>query len=62
MAVLVDRIGVKLGVSISTLALQILAGGFFFCIATIAYLRISNDELWRLGIDSISKRKKNSSR
>lgn len=30
MAVLVDRIGVKLGVSISTLALQILAGGFFF--------------------------------
>lgn len=62
MAVLVDRIGVKLGVSISTLALQILAGGFFFCIATIAYLRISNDELWRLGINSISKRKKNSSR
>ena len=62
MAVLVDRIGVKLGVSISTLALQILAGGFFFCIATIAYLRISNDELWRLGINSISKRKKNSLR
>ena len=62
MAVLVDRIGVKLGVSISTLALQILAGGFFFCIATIAYLRISNDELWRLGINSISKRKKNNSR
>ncbi len=58
MAVLVDRIGVKLGVSISTLALQILAGGFFFCIATIAYLRISNDELWRLGINSISKKKK----
>ena len=62
MAVLVDRIGVKLGVSVSTLAIQILIGGFFFCIATIAYLRISNDELWRLGINSISKRKKNSLR
>lgn len=58
MAVLVDRIGIKLGVSISTLAIQILAGGFFFCIATIAYLRISNDEMWRLGVDSIKKRKK----
>ena len=60
MAVLVDRIGIKLGVSISTLAIQILAGGFFFCIATIAYLRISNDEMWRLGVDSIKKRKKSS--
>ena len=60
MAVLVDRIGIKLGVSISTLAIQILAGGFFFCIATIAYLRISNDEMWRLGLDSIKKRKKSS--
>ena len=30
MAVLVDRIGIKLGVSVSTLAIQILAGGFFF--------------------------------
>lgn len=58
MAVLVDRIGIKLGVSVSTLAIQILAGGFFFCIATIAYLRISNDEMWRLGVDSIKKRKK----
>lgn len=56
------EIGVKLGVSVSTLAIQILIGGFFFCIATIAYLRISNDELWRLGINSISKRKKNSLR
>ena len=60
MAVLVDRIGIKLGVSISTLAIQILAGGFFFCILTIAYLRISNDEMWRLGVDSIKKRKKSS--
>ena len=60
MAVLVDRIGIKLGVSVSTLAIQILAGGFFFCIATIAYLRISNDEMWRLGLDSIKKRKKSS--
>lgn len=60
MAVLVDRIGIKLGVSVSTLAIQILAGGFFFCIATIAYLRISNDEMWRLGVDSIKKRKKSS--
>lgn len=60
MAVLVDRIGIKLDVSISTLAIQILAGGFFFCIATIAYLRISNDEMWRLGVDSIKKRKKSS--
>lgn len=60
MAVLVDRIGIKLGVSISTLAIQILVGGFFFCIATIAYLRISNDEMWRLGVDSIKKRKKSS--
>ena len=60
MAVLVDRIGIKLGVSISTLAIQILAGGFFFCIATIAYLRISNDEMWRLVVDSIKKRKKSS--
>ena len=60
MAVLVDRIGIKLGVSVSTLAIQILAGGFFFCIATIAYLRISNDEMWRLGFDSIKKRKKSS--
>ena len=60
MAVLVDRIGIKLGVSISTLAIQILAGGFFFCIATIAYLRISNDEMLRLGVDSIKKRKKSS--
>lgn len=56
MAVLVDRIGIKLGVSVSTLAIQILAGGFFFCIATIAYLRISNDEMWRLGLDSIKKK------
>lgn len=60
MAVLVDRIGIKLGVSVSTLAIQILAGGFFFCIATIAYLRISNDEMWRLGVDSTKKRKKSS--
>ena len=60
MAVLVDRIGIKLGVSVSTLAIQILAGGFFFCIATIAYLRISNDEMLRLGLDSIKKRKKSS--
>lgn len=60
MAVLVDRIGIKLGVSVSTLAIQILAGGFFFCIATIAYLRISNDEMWRLGLDSIKRRKKSS--
>lgn len=60
MVVLVDRIGTKLGVSVSTLAIQILAGGFFFCIATIAYLRISNDEMWRLGVDSIKKRKKSS--
>ena len=60
MEVLVDRIGIKLGVSVSTLAIQILAGGFFFCIATIAYLRISNDEMWRLGVDSIKKRKKSS--
>ena len=60
MEVLVDRIGIKLGVSVSTLAIQILAGGFFFCIATIAYLRISNDEMWRLGLDSIKKRKKSS--
>lgn len=60
MAVLVDRVGIKLGVSVSTLAIQILAGGFFFCIATIAYLRISNDEMWRLGVDSIKKRKKSS--
>ena len=60
MVVLVDRIGIKLGVSVSTLAIQILAGGFFFCIATIAYLRISNDEMWRLGVDSIKKRKKSS--
>lgn len=60
MAVLVDRIGIKLGVSVSTLAIQILAGGFFFCIATIAYLRISDDEMWRLGVDSIKKRKKSS--
>lgn len=60
MAVLVDRIGIKFGVSISTLAIQILAGGFFFCIATIAYLRIGNDEMWRLGVDSIKKRKKSS--
>lgn len=60
MAVLVDRIGIKLGVSVSTLAIQILAGGFFFCIVTIAYLRISNDEMWRLGLDSIKKRKKSS--
>ena len=60
MAVVVDRIGIKLGVSVSTLAIQILAGGFFFCIATIAYLRISNDEMWRLGLDSIKKRKKSS--
>ena len=60
MAVLVYRIGIKLGVSVSTLAIQILAGGFFFCIATIAYLRISNDEMWRLGLDSIKKRKKSS--
>lgn len=60
MAVLVDRIGIKLGVSVSTLAIQILAGGFFFCIATIAYLRISNDEMWRLGLDLIKKRKKSS--
>ena len=60
MAVLVDRIGIKLGVSVSTLTIQILAGGFFFCIATIAYLRISNDEMWRLGLDSIKKRKKSS--
>ena len=60
MAVLVDRIGIKLGVSVSTLAIQILAGGFFFCIVTIAYLRISNDEMWRLGVDSIKKRKKSS--
>ena len=60
MAVLVDRIGIKLGVSVSTLAIQILAGGFFFCIATITYLRISNDEMWRLGVDSIKKRKKSS--
>ena len=60
MAVLVDRIGIKLGVSVSTLAIQILAGGFFFCIATIAYLRISNDVMWRLGLDSIKKRKKSS--
>lgn len=60
MAVLVDRIGIKLGVSVSTLAIQILAGGFFFCIATIAYLRISNDEMWRLGLDSIKKRKQSS--
>lgn len=60
MAVLVDRIGIKLGVSISTLAIQILVGGFFFCIATIAYLRISNDEMWKLGVDSIKKRKKSS--
>lgn len=57
MAVLVDRIGIKLGVSVSTLAIQILAGGFFFCIATIAYLRISNDEMWRLGVDLIKKEK-----
>lgn len=60
MAVLVDGIGIKLGVSVSTLAIQILAGGFFFCIVTIAYLRISNDEMWRLGLDSIKKRKKSS--
>ena len=60
MAVLVDRIGIKLGVSVSTLAIQILAGGFFFCIVTIAYLRISNDEMWRLGLDLIKKRKKSS--
>ena len=60
MAVLVDRIGIKLGVSVSTLAIQILAGGFFFCIVTIAYLRISNDEMWSLGVDSIKKRKKSS--
>lgn len=60
MVVLLDRIGTKLGVSVSTLAIQILAGGFFFCIATIAYLRISNDEMWRLGVDSIKKRKKSS--
>lgn len=57
MAVLVDRIGIKLGVSVSTLAIQILAGGFFFCIATIAYLQISNDEMWRLGVDLIKKEK-----
>lgn len=60
MAVLVDRIGIKLGVSVSTLAIQILAGGFFFCIVTIAFLRISNDEMWRLGLDLIKKRKKSS--
>ena len=60
MAVLVDRIGIKLRVSVSTLAIQILAGGFFFCIATFAYLWISNDEMWRLGVDSIKKRKKSS--
>ena len=60
MAVLVDRIGIKLGVSVSTLAIQILAGGNFYCIATIDNKRISNNEMWRLGLDSIKKRKKSS--
>ena len=58
MAVLVNKIGVRLGVSLSTLAIQIIVGGFFFCIASLACLWIRNDELLKLGIDSIKKRNK----
>lgn len=60
MAVLVDWIGNKLEVTITTLALQILIGGGFFCITTIAYMIFSKDELWKIGINSIKNKKKKS--
>lgn len=58
MAVLVNWIGNKLEVTITTLALQILIGGGFFCITTIAYMIFSKDELWKMGINSIKNKKK----
>lgn len=58
MAGLVDRFGTELGVSITTLALQILVGGGFFCVATIGYMMFSKDELWKIGVSSILNKKK----
>lgn len=58
MALLVDWIGTKLGISITTLVLQILIGGVFFCTAAGGYMVLSKDELWKISMDSISNKRK----
>lgn len=58
MAAMVDWIGIRLGISITSLVLQIIIGGGFFCVAVALYMIFSKDELWRIGVASIKKIKK----
>lgn len=58
MAILVGWMGIRFGVSIKILIVQIIIGAGFFCVTTIGYMIITKDELLRMVVgSSLGKRK-----
>ena len=55
---IVKTIGNILGITIISLVSQIAIGGIIYCIALVAYMKISNDELGKIIFEMINKRKK----